>query len=37
MSPYVNQYEFAIKTVSKNVVKKFVSIALLLKKINDIV
>ena len=27
-----NQYKFAIKTVCKNVVKKYVSIALLLKK-----
>ena len=37
MGPYANQYEFATKTVRKNVVKKFVSIALRLKKINNTV
>ena len=30
--PYVNQYEFATKIGCKNVVKKFVSITLLLKE-----
>ena len=29
----VNQYEFATKTVCKNVVKKFMSIVLLLKEL----
>ena len=29
---HVNQYEFATKTICKNVVKKFVSITLLLKE-----
>ena len=33
MGSYANKYEFATKTVSKNVVKKSVSIALLLKKL----
>ena len=32
VGPCVNQYEFAIKTVCKNVVKKFMNIALLLKE-----
>ena len=33
MGSYANKYEFATKTVSKKVVKKSVSIALLLKKL----
>ena len=33
MGPCANQYEFATKTVCKNIVKKFVSIALLLKEL----
>ena len=33
MGSYANKYEFATKTVSKNVVKKSVSISLLLKKL----
>ena len=32
VGPYANQYEFATKTVCKNVVKNFVSIILLLKE-----
>ena len=32
MCPYANQQEFATKTVCKNVIKKFVSITLLLKE-----
>ena len=32
VGPCANQLEFATKTVCKNVVKKFISIALLLKE-----
>ena len=30
---HANQYEFATKTICKNIVKKFVSITLLLKEL----
>ena len=33
VGPYANQKEFATKTVYKNIVKKFVSIILLLKEL----
>ena len=32
MCPYANQQKFATKTVCKNIIKKFVSITLLLKE-----
>ena len=32
VGPCASQYEFATKTICKNVVKKFMSIALLLKE-----